>query len=130
MLGWGVYLMALLEMSSEHVNSNFVGGISDVSAAHVIWTCELQFQGVYVMDIIWEFELILGFTMLHKGLFYKRPINKVSHGKYSQPRIHSKAYNSPHFSPHNNSHLAPYAMPIPISSTGIMEGHITGVARI
>ena len=32
-------------------------------------------------------------------------INEVSQGKCSKPRIPSKAYNSPHFIPHNNSHF-------------------------
>ena len=39
---WGVYLMALLQMSDAHVNSSFPGGMSDGSVTNVICTCELQ----------------------------------------------------------------------------------------
>ena len=60
----GEYLIALPEMSSEHVNT---GGVSDGSATNVIWTCETQ--GGYLMDVIWKFELISGFTLASQRSF-------------------------------------------------------------
>ena len=53
--GRGVYLLALPQMSYAHVNSSW---------------------GVYLMDIVWKFELILGFTLASQRSFLWKT-NKV-----------------------------------------------------
>ena len=47
-------------------------------------------------------------------------INEVSHGKYSKWRTPSKAYKSPHFSPHNSSH---FRSPCNINSHQLNRNH-------
>ena len=52
-LTWVVYLMALLQMSFEHVNSNFVCGGYNwwLYCRHVTCTCKLQFLGRYIWQL-------------------------------------------------------------------------------
>ena len=97
--GVGVYLTVLLPMSYAHWNpilrgyiwwlcckchmhmwTPIPGGISDGSGANVIWMCELQW-GVYMTDVIWKFEFILGFTLASQRSFLWKT-NKILHASH------------------------------------------------